>query len=148
MWIAVFSDGSRVGCSRRQMGRGYGLGLEEKLKKKKKKGEWELEEGGDRWKRGKNSSTREKKKFMLERIHAGLAFLRLKFLHYYRFAIFFSPLFFSCSCLPQQASRIPSNLPSRAAHLSPLSAPKTSSWPILSSPREKGRKKEKKREKK
>ena len=62
-------------------------GLLRKTQKQKKK-------ESESWRRGETDEKGERtlllgKKFLLERIHAGLAFLRLKFLHYYRFAIFF-----------------------------------------------------------
>ena len=55
---------------------------------------WKIEKESESWRRGETDEKGERtlllgKKFLLERIHAGLAFLRLKFLHYYRFAIFF-----------------------------------------------------------
>ena len=63
-------------------------GLLRKTQNRRKKKESES------WRRGETDEKGGRtlllgKKFLLERIHAGLAFLRLKFLHYYRFAIFF-----------------------------------------------------------
>ena len=62
-------------------------------RKRKGGGSWKKKES-ESWRRGETDEKGGRtlllgKKFLLERIHAGLAFLRLKFLHYYRFAIFF-----------------------------------------------------------
>ena len=96
-WLLFWPPGKRAALG----GHGMGWSHAADVRNRKMKG-WLAEEGRNREEKERESWLERESlswifrgkagwrgRVRLERIHAGLAFLRLKFLHYYRFAIFF-----------------------------------------------------------